>query len=489
MYAVILAGGSGTRFWPLSRETTPKQMLRVFGDFTMIQHTVARLGNAIPVGNIYIVTRQRYAYDIRQQLLEIEGAEGVQILNEPESKNTAPAIGFAAAHIAKKSPDAVMAVMPADHIIMKNDVFMKVLQKAKALARRGYLTTIGIKPDRPETGYGYIQLGKSLSKDALIGGFEVTRFVEKPDLMTAKAYMKSGGYLWNSGIFVWRVKDILREIRRQMPEVYRGIVSIEKAIGKKNEEETAASAFKSFNSVSIDYGVMEKAKKVAVISADIGWSDVGIWRAIEDISEKDAAGNVIAGNVIDIGSKDSIIYAGKRLIATVGLEEMVVVDTPDATLVCRKDNTQDVRKVVDELKRKKADELVEHVTVNRPWGSYTVLEVGTRYKIKRIVVNPGAKLSYQMHHHRSEHWVVVSGTARVTVGDKSYNVHPNESTYVPMSTGHRLENPGKVPLHLIEVQNGDYMAEDDIIRFDDEYGRHDERERQAKARAGGRNKS
>lgn len=473
MYAVILAGGSGTRFWPLSRETTPKQMLRVFGDFTMIQQTVARLGDAMPVGNIYIVTGKKYAYDIRQQLLEVEGAEGVKILNEPEGRNTAPAIGFAAAYIAKKSPDAVMAVMPSDHVILKNDVFMKVLEKAKALARKGYLTTIGIKPDRPETGYGYIQTGKSLSKDAVIGAFEVTRFVEKPDLKTAKAYMKSGGYLWNSGIFVWRVRDVLAEIRRQMPELYRGIVSIEKAVGKKNEEEAIASAFKSFQPVSIDYGIMEKAKKVAVISADIGWSDMGSWRAIEDISDKDESGNIITGNVIDIGSTNSIVYAGKRLVATVGLEDMVVVDTPDATLVCHKENTQDVRKVVDELKKKKADELIEHVTVSRPWGSYTVLEVGDRYKIKRIVVNPGARLSYQMHHHRSEHWVVVSGTAKVTVGEKSYNVHPNESTYVPLSTAHRLENPGKVPLHLIEVQNGDYMAEDDIIRFDDEYGRKD----------------
>ncbi|MDA8431423.1 MAG: mannose-1-phosphate guanylyltransferase/mannose-6-phosphate isomerase [Nitrospiraceae bacterium] len=486
MYAVILAGGSGTRFWPLSRETSPKQMLRVFGDLTMIQQTVARLGDAMPKENIYIVTGQKYAYEIGQQLLEVEGAEGVKILNEPEAKNTAPAIGFAAAHIAKKSPDAVMAVMPSDHIIAKNDVFMEVLRRAKALARRGYLTTIGIKPDRPETGYGYIQTGRSISKDAAMGEFEVTRFVEKPDLKTAKQYMKSGGYLWNSGIFVWRVKDVLAEIRRQLPEFYRGIVAIEKAIGKKTEEEAVASAFRAFKPVSIDYGIMERAKKVAVISADIGWSDMGSLRAIEDISEKDEAGNVVAGNVIDIGSRDSIVYAGKRLVATVGLENMVVVDTPDATLVCRKDNTQDVRKVVDALKKKKADELVEHVTVSRPWGSYTILEVGARYKIKRIVVNAGAKLSYQLHHHRSEHWVVVSGTARVTVGEKSFNVHPNESTYVPMSTGHRLENPGKVPLHLIEVQNGDYMAEDDIVRFDDEYGRtpaeQGEIRRQVKAR-------
>jgi mannose-1-phosphate guanylyltransferase/mannose-6-phosphate isomerase len=473
MYAVILAGGSGTRFWPLSRETTPKQMLRVFGDLTMVQQTVSRLGDAVPLGNVYIVTGQKYAYDIRSQMLEVDCGGGVKLLNEPEGRNTAAAIGFAAAHIMKKAPDAVMAVMPSDHVITRNDVFLKVMRQAKKLAGKGYLTTIGVVPARPETGYGYIQKGRAVTAAAEIGGFEVKRFVEKPDLKTAKSYVKSGDYLWNSGIFIWRVKDILAEIRRQMPDLYKGIIAIQKAIGRKNEEEVVAEVFRGLKPVSIDYGVMEKAKKVAVVSADMGWSDMGSWRAIEDISEKDGSGNIISGNVIDVGSRDSIVYAGKRLIATVGLRETVVVDTPDATLVCHKDNTQDVRKVVDELKKKHADELIEHVTVNRPWGSYTVLEVGDRYKIKRIVVSPGAKLSYQMHHHRSEHWVVVSGTARVTVGDKSFNVHPNESTYVPMSTGHRLENPGKVPLHLIEVQNGDYMAEDDIVRFDDEYGRKD----------------
>lgn len=475
MYAVILAGGSGTRFWPLSREATPKQMLRVFGDLTMIQQTVARLSDAVPVENVYIVTGKKYSYDIRNQLAEIDRSDKVKILNEPEGKNTAAAIGLAAAFIAKKSPDAVMAVMPSDHVILKNDAFLDVLKKARTLAGKGYLTTLGILPSRPETGFGYIQKGRPLLRTKAQEGFEVKRFVEKPDLKTAKAYVGSGDYFWNSGIFVWRVKDILAEIRAQMPDLYKGIVAIGKAAGKKNEQEVIGTVFKSLKSVSIDYGVMERAKKVAVISADIGWSDVGSWCALEEIAKKDGSGNIITGNVIDVGSRNSIVYAGKRLVATVGLDNIVIVDTPDATLVCHKDRAQDVRKVVEELKKKGADELIEHVTVNRPWGSYTVLEVGTRYKIKRIVVNPGARLSYQMHHHRSEHWVVVSGTARVTVGEKSYNVHPNESTYVPLSTAHRLENPGKVPLHLIEVQNGDYMAEDDIVRFDDEYGRKDKK--------------
>jgi mannose-1-phosphate guanylyltransferase/mannose-6-phosphate isomerase len=487
MYAVILAGGSGTRFWPLSRKTTPKQLLSVFGDSTMIQQTVSRLQSAIPVENICIVTGQHYSYDVRNQLTAVFGSDRFRMLIEPEGKNTAPAIGLAAVYIRKKSQNAVMAVMPSDHVILKTDAFISVLRNAQFLAKKGYLTTVGIIPDRPETGYGYIKKGKLINKvrskqsgvrskkntnnKSRIAVYTVEQFVEKPNLKKAKEYVRSGDYFWNAGIFVWKVSDILKEIERQLPGLYKGLQKIEKAIGKKNEQDVLEKVFKSFEPVSIDYGIMEKAQKIAVVPADIGWSDVGSWRALDDIAEKDPSGNIITGNIVDIKSKDSIFYAGKRLVATVGLKNTVVVDTPDATLVCNKDNTQDVKKVVDELKKKGADELVEHVTVHRPWGSYTVLEIGSRYKIKRIAVNPGARLSHQLHHHRSEHWVVVLGTARVTVGEKTYNVHPNESTYVPISTRHRLENPGKVPLHIIEVQIGDYIEEDDIQRFDDIYKR------------------
>ena len=484
MYAVILAGGSGTRFWPLSREKTPKQLLRVFGESTMIQQTVERLNDSLPVENIYIVTGEKYAYDIKNQLMEVCGSDNFRMIMEPVGRNTAPAVGLAALHIRKRSPKAVLAVMPSDHIILKKTEFTEVLGKAEETASKGYLTTIGIIPDRAETGYGYIKKGKKIAAGLgkrgkttdRSGGpdgaaFVVERFVEKPDVKKASGYVKSGDYLWNSGIFVWRVSDILEEIKEQLPDLHKGLMRIDKAIGKKNEQEVLKEVFAGLESVSIDYGIMEHAKKVAVIPADINWSDVGSWRALDDIAKKDASGNVVTGNVIDVGSKNSIIYAGKRLIATVGLDNTVVVDTPDATLICDKDKTQDVRKVVEELRKKGAEELIEHLTVHRPWGSYILLEAGNRYKIKRIVVKPGAKLSHQLHHHRSEHWVVVSGTAKVTVGDKSYHVHPNESTYVPISTKHRLENPGKVPLHLIEVQNGDYIEEDDIVRLDDEYGR------------------
>lgn len=471
LYAVILAGGSGTRFWPLSREATPKQLLRVFGDRTMIQQTTGRLEGLVPDRNIYIVTGQRYAYDIRRQMGEVLDAEKLHILLEPEGRNTAPAIGLAAVHINRTDPEAVMVVMPSDHVILNDTKFREVIAEAGGLAARGYLTTIGIVPNRPETGFGYIQKGAPIHKAPGVASFRVKRFVEKPDLSKAETYLSSGNYFWNSGIFIWRAADILKEIKRQMPDLHRGLAQIAAAIGKKNEQGVTDSVFKTLRSVSIDYGVMEHAPEVAVIPAEMGWSDVGSWRALDEISEKDGSGNIISGNVIDIQSRDSIIHAGKRLIATIGLDNVVVVDTPDATLICSKEHTQDVKKIVDALRGKGSGELLEHVTVNRPWGSYTVLETGERYKIKKIVVNPGAKLSYQMHHHRSEHWVVVSGTARVTVGDRTFNVHPNESTYVPVSQKHRLENPGKMPLQLIEVQSGDYTDEDDIVRFDDDYGR------------------
>lgn len=482
MYAVILAGGSGTRFWPLSREATPKQLLRVFGDSTMIQQTMARLDGAVPVENVYIVTGQKYSFDIKHQLMEICGSDRFRMLIEPEGRNTAPAIGLAAVYIRKQSPDAVMAVMPSDHVILNSDAFRTVLRQAEKVAKKGYLTTIGIIPNRPETGYGYIKRGREIPGRPQAGrggkksgpemrAYAVERFVEKPDVSTAKKYLRSGDYFWNSGIFTWQVAAILAEIKKQLPDLYGGLMEIEKAIGKKKEKEVLNAVFRTFRPLSVDYGIMEKASKVAVVPADMGWSDVGSWRALEEIAEKDKAGNITTGNVIDVDSCDSIMYAGKRLVATVGLINTVVVDTPDATLICNKEKVQDVRKVVDELKKRGAGELLEHTTVKRPWGSYTVLEVGDRYKIKRIVVRPGARLSLQLHHHRSEHWVVVSGTARVTVGDKTYNVHPNESTFVPISTTHRLENPGKVPLQMIEVQNGDYIEEDDIVRVDDAYGR------------------
>ncbi len=478
MYAIIMAGGSGTRFWPLSREKMPKQLLKIGGEDTLIRETVSRVLPLVQMEDIFIVTNQGLADTIGHQLsTKFDRSWDANVILEPEAKNTAPALGLAALHLERLDPEAVMIVLAADHSIRKTDDFLNVLRKAGEAAGHGYLVTLGIKPDRPETGYGYIKSGAKCAETGIEGVHKVEAFVEKPDIETAKGYLKKGGYYWNSGMFVWKVSTFLNEIAKCHPGLHQGLGEIRKSIGTEKETEVVRTVFKKLEPISIDYALMEKTDRAAVIPADIGWSDVGSWTALDDVSERDAAGNVITGNVIDIGSRDSIVYAEKRLVATIGLKDAVVVDTPDATLVCSKDRAQDVKKVVDELKKRKAEEHLTHRTVYRPWGSYTILEEGDHYKIKRLEINPGAKLSHQLHYHRSEHWVVVAGTARVSNGDKEYDVHPNESTYIPMSTKHRLENRGRIPLQIIEVQNGEYLGEDDIVRFDDDYHRHEKSKR------------
>jgi mannose-1-phosphate guanylyltransferase/mannose-6-phosphate isomerase len=485
MYAVIMAGGSGTRFWPLSREQMPKQLLKIGGEDTLIQQTVSRILPLVRIEDIFIVTSQSLADSIGYQLSsKFDRPWDGNFILEPEAKNTAPALGLAALHLQRLDPESIMVVLAADHSVRKADEFLNLIRKAGEAALQDYLVTLGIKPNRPETGYGYIEAGGKCEgpwltahgpDDATV--HKVEAFVEKPDLETAKKYLESGRYYWNSGIFVWKTGTFLHEIEKLAPSLHKGLMEIRKSIDTDREAEVIRGVFKNLDPISIDYAVMEKTDRAAVIAADIGWSDVGSWTALDEVSERDAAGNVISGNVIDIGSRDSIIYAEKRLVATIGLKDAVVVDTPDATLVCSKERAQDVKKIVDEVKKRKSGEHLIHRTVHRPWGSYTVLEMGERYKIKRLVINPGKKLSHQLHHHRSEHWVVVSGTARVTNGDTVYDVHPNESTYIPMSTKHRLENLGKIPLQIIEVQNGEYLEEDDIVRFEDEYNRHEKNQR------------
>jgi mannose-1-phosphate guanylyltransferase/mannose-6-phosphate isomerase len=476
LFAVIMAGGSGTRFWPLSREKMPKQLLKIGSEDTLIQQTVNRILPLIDRGNIFVVTNESLMDDINVQLTSRFGETWERsFILEPSAKNTAPALGLAALHLQRIDAEGIMVVFSADHAIRKEKEFLNVLRIAAGAAADDYLVTLGIKPDRPETGYGYIKAGVPIGDGGREGVCKVEAFVEKPDVETARGYLKQGGYYWNSGIFIWKTKTLIRELEKHAPKLYGELVVIQKDIGTDRESEAIAQAFKKIDAISIDYAVMEKTDRAAVIPADIGWSDVGSWTALDDVSERDASGNIISGNVIDIGSRDSIIFAEKRLVATIGLKDTVVVDTPDATLVCSKERAQDVKKVVDQLRKRKSGEHLIHRTVHRPWGSYTVLEEGDRYKIKRLVINPGTKLSHQLHHHRSEHWVVVSGTARVTNGDNIYDVHPNESTYIPMSTKHRLENLGKIPLQIIEVQNGEYLEEDDIVRFDDDYNRHDKK--------------
>jgi mannose-1-phosphate guanylyltransferase / mannose-6-phosphate isomerase len=474
-YAVILAGGSGSRFWPLSRELYPKQLLKLIGDETMLQRTLRCARKAAPAENIYVVTHRKQWDAVRMQSAAVVNLPVNHFLAEPQAKNTAAAIGLAAVVLERKDPEAVMVVMPADHMILKSGVFAKAVRAASRLAGEGWLVTLGIKPNQPETGYGYIRRGARLGKPSGRGGFpayRVGRFMEKPDRATAKRFLAQGGYYWNSGIFVWKASAILGAIKQFQPALHKALGVVRNALGTPGEEKTIERVYGRLDSVSVDYGVMERLhRNLAVLPVEMGWSDVGSWTAIEQIGRPDRSGNIRIGNIIDLESRNSILYADKRLVATIGLEDLVVVDTEDATLVCHKSRVQDVRKVVEALKQRNAEEHLVHRTVWRPWGTYTVLENGERYKIKRIVVNPEARLSLQLHHQRSEHWVVVAGTARVTRGEDVFDLNVNEGTYIPMNTKHRLQNPGRVPLQIIEVQNGEYLGEDDIVRFQDDYGR------------------
>jgi mannose-1-phosphate guanylyltransferase/mannose-6-phosphate isomerase len=466
-YAVILAGGSGTRFWPLSRRLAPKQLLALTGDHTMLQETVLRIAPVVPPERVWVVTGRDLSDEARRQLRVI-GVSAV-VVDEPVGRNTAPAISVAAHRLLAIDPDAMMVVLPSDHAVAKPEAFLESLNAAIQAAEEGWLVTIGIVPRRAETGYGYIHRGPALPGNR---AYRVERFVEKPDRTTAEGYVADGGYLWNAGMFVWRADVIVEELRRHAPGVAAAGAAIAEAMTQGADAGRLRTLYDAVESVSIDYAVLERSTRVAVVPAEFGWSDVGSWAALDDVAEKDARGNVISGRVVDVDSRESIVYAQDRVVATIGLTNLIVVDTPDATLVCAKDRAQDVRKVVDALEAQRAQEHVVHKTVQRPWGTYTVLGEGPGYKIKRITVNPSSRLSLQMHRQRSEHWVVVAGTARVTSENRVYDVATNESTYIPPQTKHRLENVDPaVPLEIIEVQNGPYLGEDDIVRFDDDFGR------------------
>ena len=492
LFAIILAGGSGARFWPLSRETLPKQMLQIVGEDTLLRQTVKRIQGFVPSGNIWIVTTLDKAPDIRFHLNPLGPlAKEVPVLAEPLGRNTAPAIGLAAACLSRLSPESVMIVMPSDHAIPTRDRFLDDVKLAVRGAIAGHLVTFGIRPDRPETGYGYIkaasdqpnkrnkrdkpnELDKPDEPDKLL---DVERFLEKPDLRTAKAFLSEGGYFWNSGIFVWKTSVILSEIEKHLPSLHEKLKEIDSLLHGVLQTDRPESLdqldklYSSIEPVSIDHGVMERSSNVRMVPASFQWSDLGSWAALDDVVERDGAGNILQGNVIDVDSRNSIVFSDKRLIATIGLREMAVVDTPDATLVIPKERAQEVRKIVDILKSEGREEHLIHLTVERPWGSYTVLEKGNGYKIKRVVLKPGARLSLQSHGRRSEHWVVVSGVARVAREGEVYLIQTNESTFIPAKTRHRLENPSQEPLQIIEVQSGGYLEEDDIERFEDDYDR------------------
>jgi mannose-1-phosphate guanylyltransferase/mannose-6-phosphate isomerase len=473
---VVLSGGSGTRLWPLSREKYPKQLLPLIGDDSLLQATVRRVEGlqGVHLGAPMVVCNEEYRFVIAEQL-RLMGKKGA-ILLEPVGRNTAPALTLAALAAMRDGDDPILLVMPSDHVILDNAAFQAVVRQGAALADAGAVVTFGITPDSPETGYGYIQSGAAFGAD---GARSIARFVEKPDRATAQAYLDDGSYYWNSGLFMLRASVWLAAIGACRDDILSACrTAWEQGSADGEFLRVGQEAFAQCPKDSIDYAVMERIAAGegalppgVVIPLTAGWSDVGAWDALWDVLPKDDDGNVVQGDVLLYDCRNTLAMAEGRLLACIGVEDMIVVETPDAILVAHKSKTQDVKKIVDHLKREGRAEGQLHRKVFRPWGSYDGVDSGERFLVKRIIVNPGSRLSLQMHHHRAEHWIVVRGTARVTRGDASFLVSENESTFIPLGTQHRLENPGRVPLEMIEVQSGSYLGEDDIVRFDDVYGR------------------
>jgi mannose-1-phosphate guanylyltransferase / mannose-6-phosphate isomerase len=473
---VILSGGAGTRLWPVSREGHPKPFMKLPDGESLLSKTVHRAAQAATAGQILLVTNRDYYFISKDEVLRTLGAKSktsASFLLEPVGRNTAAAIAAAAHWIsANVSPDAVMLVLPADHLIAPIEEFLAATQQAAALARKGKLVTFGIRPTSAATGYGYIQAGEAISEGL---EHEVLRFVEKPDAKAAQAYLESGDFLWNSGMFCMSARVLLQELAAHRPELAKSMAACWKeaaaADGKGLFTELPESSFSEAENISIDYAVMEPSRKLVVLPTRFSWNDIGSWSAVAGLVPQDAAKNRVHGNPLLVDCEDCFVWAEDRMIATIGLKGVMVVDTPDALLVADAASAQQVKEVVAQLKLRGHQSYRLHRTVTRPWGTYTVLEGGQGYKIKRIEVKPGAALSLQMHHHRSEHWVVVSGTAKVVCDEREFLVLTNESTYIPAGKRHRMENPGMLDLVMIEVQSGAYLGEDDIVRFSDQYGR------------------
>ena len=468
LYPVILSGGSGSRLWPLSREFFPKPLLPLVSEQTLLQETATRLDGLADVGDAVYVCNEEHRFLVAEQIAEI-GKTPSTIILEPEGRNTAPALTLAALYLVKRDADAMMVVMPADHVMTAPQQFVEAVEQGSHNAEQGALVTFGIVPASPETGYGYIKRDEQVGDSA---AYRVARFVEKPDRETAEQYVSEGDYFWNSGIFLMRADRWLDEISQHRPDILKACrQAMNKGAQDSDFFRVNKQDFHECPGDSIDYAVMEKTDRAVVVPISAGWSDIGAWSALWDVCQQDVDGNVMQGDVIAEDTRNAFLVAQHRCLATVGLDDVVVIETADAVLVASKDKAQDVKAIVNRLKESGREEHKVHRQVYRPWGSYEGIDEGPRFQVKRLTVKPGAQLSLQMHHHRAEHWVVVKGTARVTCGDQMFDLHENESTYIPIGQRHRLENPGNIPLEIIEVQSGSYLGEDDIVRLEDNYGR------------------
>jgi mannose-1-phosphate guanylyltransferase/mannose-6-phosphate isomerase len=465
---VMLSGGAGTRLWPLSRELHPKQLLALAGgDRTMLQETAARVSGLPGLSPAIIVCNEAHRFLVAEQMRQLPGSEAPQVLLEPVGRNTAPAIALAAHAARAGGGDPLLLVLPADHVIRDVPAFQSAVRLALPAAEAGKLVTFGVVAHQPETGYGYIKRGAGAGPL-----YPIDRFVEKPDMARARQFVASGDYYWNSGMFLFRASRYLEELQRHAPDIAAACLTASES-GQRDLDfiRVDAAAFAACRSDSIDYAVMEKTSDAIVVPLDAGWSDVGSWSSLHDAVEKDSRGNVQRGDVISEDTDGCFLYSQSRLVAAVGLKDHVVVETKDAVLVAPRDRVQDVKLLAARLKASGRYEHSLHREVYRPWGSYDSVESGERYQVKRLTVKPGASMSLQLHHHRAEHWIVVSGTARITRNDEVFLLEENQSTYIPLGAKHRIENPGKITLHIIEVQSGGYLGEDDIVRFEDRYGR------------------
>lgn len=469
IYPVILCGGNGTRLWPLSRTALPKQFLPLVTNKTLFQETLLRLQDLADLAPPLVVCNNEHRFLAAEQLREIE-VKSLSLILEPVSRNTAPAVAIAAFSALTHDQDAVLLVLPADHLVQDVPAFHAAINNAVMLAKGDRLVTFGISPDSPATGFGYIERGEDVT--GVESSYSVARFVEKPDATTAQQFLDSGRFFWNSGMFVFKASVFLQELEHYRPEIYAAAKTAWQT-GKHDLDFSRMdeAAFAACPSDSIDYAVMEHTKAAAMVTADIGWNDVGSWDALADAIPGDTQGNVLRGDIFAPQTKNSYIRAESRMVTAIGLEDMVIVETPDAVLVAHKHFSQDVKRAVEYLKQAERHEHLVHRRVYRPWGYYEGIDAGPGYQVKRIVVNPGQKLSLQMHHYRSEHWVVVSGHAKVSVGRANRLLHANESIYIPVGIKHRLENVGEEPMCLIEVQTGNYLGEDDIVRYEDVYHR------------------